>query len=203
MKKTVLLALLVIVLAFAFIGCDNANGVNEQTFTVTIGALQNGVITAIPTRGFAGTEVTLTIVPDDVFRLKTGTQKHGATSINETTLKFYLPAENVTVTAEFVSIFYGTWKANDGFIFTFGEDVWGCGDFENGYFLKGTWIHETNNFIVLTITHVLNPGLPSLNDFTHEHEVTEIPWASFNILSSTSIEVSEHWSADRIFNLIH
>ncbi|MCL2410627.1 MAG: hypothetical protein FWC97_03190 [Treponema sp.] len=99
MKKTVFLGLLVILLAFGFIGCDNGNG--TTTYTVSIGTLTNGSISANPIRGVEGTEITLTIVPDSGYRLKSNTLRFGTTAINEETLKFNLPAENVIVTAEF------------------------------------------------------------------------------------------------------
>lgn len=101
MKKTVVFGLLVILLAFGFIGCDN-NG--EDIYTVTIGTLSNGKISANPTSGVEGVEITLTVTPDIGYRLKAGTLKYGTTAINETTLKFNLPAGNVIVTAEFEAI---------------------------------------------------------------------------------------------------
>lgn len=71
------------------------------TYAVDIGMLTNGTITANPTSGTAGTEITLTVNPDNGYRLKPGSLKYGTTPINETTKKFNLPAESVTVTAQF------------------------------------------------------------------------------------------------------
>jgi hypothetical protein len=73
-------------------------------YTVTIGTLTNAngsIITANPASGMEGTEITLTVSPVIHYRLKAGTLKYDTTAINETTLKFYLPAKNVTVSAEF------------------------------------------------------------------------------------------------------
>jgi len=99
MKKSVFLGLLVMVLTFGLIGCDTGGG--TTTYTVSIGTLTNGSISANPTRGVEGTEIILTIIPDNGYRLKSNTLRFGTTAINEEILKFYLPAENVTVTAEF------------------------------------------------------------------------------------------------------
>ena len=102
MKKPVFFEFLIILLAFGLVSCDNgSNGDIEKTYTVTIGTLTNGSITANPTSGVEGTEITLTVHPDNLYRLKSGSLKHGTTTINETFLKFNLPAFNVTVTAEF------------------------------------------------------------------------------------------------------
>ena len=122
MKRTVCLCLLATVLVFGFIGCDNGNSNVEtyiETYTVTIGTLTNGSISANPTSGVEGTEITLTVNPGDLYRLKTGTLKYGSTLINETTQKFNLPAENVTVIAEFEPKLLGKWvnESNDSFEF--------------------------------------------------------------------------------------
>lgn len=105
MKKSVVLGLLVIILAFCVIGCGNdGNGDDtDDIYTVTIGTLTNGTITASPTSGTVGTEISLTVTPDNGYQLKAGTLKYGTTAIDEATKKFNLPAENVTVTAEFES----------------------------------------------------------------------------------------------------
>lgn len=106
MKRTVFLGLLVILLAFGLIGCDDSNGNNPKIYTVTIETLSNGTITASPTSGIEGTEITLTVSPNICYQLKAGTLKYGTTLINETTKKFNLPGSNVTVTAEFEFIGY-------------------------------------------------------------------------------------------------
>jgi hypothetical protein len=86
-------------MSMAFISCDPDGG--TTTYTVTIGTLSNGSITASPTSGVEGTEITLTVTPASGYRLKFGTLKHGTTTINESTFKFNLPDEDVTVVAEF------------------------------------------------------------------------------------------------------
>jgi len=108
MKKNGLFGLMVILLLINFIGCGEDD---PEIFTVTIGTLANGQITANPTSGIAGTEITLTVNPNNLYQLKNGTLKYGLIVINETSKKFILPAENVTVTADFETLFEGTWKA--------------------------------------------------------------------------------------------
>jgi hypothetical protein len=79
------------------------------SYSVTIGVLPHGTITANPQNGPVNTSITLTITPDDGYILTTGSLKYKnadgtgvETAINGTT--FSLPAANVTVTAEFEKI---------------------------------------------------------------------------------------------------
>jgi hypothetical protein len=127
MKKVrtkIFLALLMVI--FGFIGCDSDNG--TKSYTVTIGTLVNAngsTITANPTSGTEGTEITLTIIPNGDYQLKAGTLKFGTTSINETTKKFTLPASDVVVTAEFentsnnVNLIGTTWNCDTVKFLTF------------------------------------------------------------------------------------
>jgi len=91
----------------------------EETFFVTIGQLTNGTITANPTHGIAGTEITLTLNPRTLFRLKEGSLKYGTTTIDEVTKIFIMPAHDVSVTAEFEPVFTGAWNTDDGSTWTF------------------------------------------------------------------------------------
>jgi hypothetical protein len=77
-------------------------------YSVTINNLTHGNIIPIPTFGPAETEITLTVTPEAGYRLKAGSLKYipGDVSINEETLKFSLPAFNVTVIAEFEPVTY-------------------------------------------------------------------------------------------------
>jgi hypothetical protein len=103
-KCAAVLAGIALVIGFVFLGCNTGNGpeTTPTTYTVNIGSLTNGSITANPTSGTEGTEITLTVTPvSSSYKLKAGTLKYGTTLINETTKKFNLPASDVTVTAEF------------------------------------------------------------------------------------------------------
>ena len=60
MKKTVFLGLLVIILAFGFIGCDNDNG--TTTYTVTFNSNGGSNVSAI-TGIKSGATITLPTVP--------------------------------------------------------------------------------------------------------------------------------------------
>lgn len=90
------------ILSFSFMACDG-NGPETKTYSVIIGPLTYGTITASPTNGIEGTEITLTVTPETGYQLKAGTLKYGTIAINESTKKFNLPAEHVTVVAEFES----------------------------------------------------------------------------------------------------
>jgi hypothetical protein len=106
-KKKVWLAFVVLMLSIGILitGFENGNGPETKEYTVTIGTLTNdhgSTITANPMKGEEGTEITLTVTPIDGYKLKEGSLKYNGTqAINETTKKFNLPAENVTITAEF------------------------------------------------------------------------------------------------------
>jgi hypothetical protein len=153
MKKNGFLGLLAILLVLGFVACGSGDNNEPQTYTVTIGTLTNGSITAIPTSGIAGTEITLTVNPDDLYRLKSGTLKYGSTVIDETSVKFKLPSTNVTVIGEFELLFFGTWLMNDRIIYSFSENVF-TGQRKNGnYTSKGTWMYENPNKFSMTFTH--------------------------------------------------
>jgi len=78
----------------------------SDEYSVTIGSLTNGTITAEPAYGRVGTTITLTVSPKQGFVLKedslTYTAVNGSpVAINESTYEFTLPAAHVTVNAVF------------------------------------------------------------------------------------------------------
>lgn len=86
-------------------------------YTVSIGALEGGSITASPSTTAAGATVSLTITPDSGKRLKEGTLKYtdGLADYYITGTSFTMPAANLTVTAEFEDILYTvTFNKNNG-----------------------------------------------------------------------------------------
>lgn len=71
-------------------------------YTVTIGTLSGGMITANPTSATPGTTVNLTITPNSGKQLKAGTLKYNDGNDHFITgTSFVMPPDNVTVTAEF------------------------------------------------------------------------------------------------------
>ena len=163
MNKKIML-MVIITIALILTGCPNGNS-NNDIFTVTIGILTNGNITANPTSGVEGTEIILTVKPETGYSLKAGTLRYGTTSIDETTRKFFLPASNVTVTAEFESTLnpaqqiLGIWLCDD-----FEQDRWfrfesdGTGAFDNdGTFISPVTFNYTYNGVVITITNSSGP----------------------------------------------
>jgi len=79
----------------------------EGQFSVTIGTLANGTISASPLSGTEGTEITLTISPAAGYRLRENTLTFtaaGGSPVPITGTSFTLPAANVTVNAEFEPI---------------------------------------------------------------------------------------------------
>lgn len=71
-------------------------------YNVTIGSLNGGDIKAVPTSARPGTPITLTITPDAGKQLKEGSLKYNDIQISGTT--FTMPAEDVTIIAEFEDI---------------------------------------------------------------------------------------------------
>jgi hypothetical protein len=156
-----LLGGIVLVIGFVIMGCDPGNGSGDKTYNVTIGTLTNdngSTITANPTSGTEGTEITLTVNPSSGYKLKIGTLKYGSTAINETTKKFNLPASDVIVTAEFeidtdFNPFIGIWNGTNegtqnisGLTFEFSSD--------NKVYQKSSsdWLRGTYSFTDTQIT---------------------------------------------------
>jgi hypothetical protein len=70
------------------------------TYLVAIDpSITHGTVTASPTGAAAGATITLTLTPDEGYKLNTGTLKYNNVAIEGTT--FIMPAHNVTVTAQF------------------------------------------------------------------------------------------------------
>jgi len=79
--------------------CKLIYNISMPYYTVTIGELEGGQITASPTKARPGTTIALTITPDEGKQLKAGTLKYDDTVITGTT--FIMPAKDVVITAEF------------------------------------------------------------------------------------------------------
>ena len=78
---------------------------NKPNYTVGIGTLSGGSITASPTTATADTTIELTITPDTGRRLQAGSLKYNdGTDHTITGTSFTMPAANVTVTAVFEQI---------------------------------------------------------------------------------------------------
>jgi len=192
MKKNVFLGLLLILTVFSFF--FSCGGDDEpEIYTVTIGTLTNAngsTITANPTSGVEGTEITLTIIGDNTYRLKHGTLQYNSITINETFLKFTLPKENVIITADFSSLLVGDWKNEEqSAIYSFYEG--------GSYFIyikqtekycsKGSWIPLNNDTVLITETHYNVPGVSSINDFTNYDIIIPID-EIYSVLSDTKIK---------------
>jgi len=112
MKRRGLKALTVLIslfLALTFTGCDEPAGSShseKKTYVISVvSGIANGSVTPNVTRASAGTNITLTIAPNNGFRLKTGTlsvmQTGGLHTVSVADNVFIMPAYNVTVSAEF------------------------------------------------------------------------------------------------------
>jgi len=205
MKKNVFLGLLLILTVFSFFSCGGDD--EPEIYTVTIGTLTNAngsTITANPTSGVEGTEITLTVYEDNTYRLKYGTLKNGETAINETTLKFNLPAENVIITAEFQSLLIGSWQ-NDEYpeIITFYENgIYSESLNTGGYFAKGTWTPQNGDTVNINRTHFAPlVHVAEIDDFNETHNT------SFNnicvVLSNNKIKIIFEGNYEETFKFIN
>jgi hypothetical protein len=136
--------------------------------------------------GVEGTEITLTVSPDNFYRLKACTLKHGATAIDEVSLKFNLPSSNVTVTADFELKFIGAWQMAQSniltTIYTFSENIF-IEQFSDGkYRAKGTWGFENPNILFLQWTHLSSTGVETIDDLPEENILLE---SEFEFISDT------------------
>jgi hypothetical protein len=103
-------------------GCEDitsgVKALSPDVYTVKIDPLPGGKITATPETPAADETVTLTVTPDDGYRLKEGSLKvnDGAVTINGTANPyiFTMPASDVTVTAEFEELPPGTYSVSIG-----------------------------------------------------------------------------------------
>jgi hypothetical protein len=178
----------IIALGFGFVGCDDGNNDNGKTYNVTIGTLTNGSIDANPKSGVEGTEITLTVDPENLYRLKAGTLKYGSTAIDESTLKFKLPAENVTVTAEFESLFIGSWDM-EGRTKTFSENIVFVQLSDGKYFIKGTWYTEAPNKLIYTWTHCNYDGVATIDELPIWSIGPVIEEFTFEFLDNSSVQL--------------
>jgi|GEM_PF-3152104 len=77
---------------------------SNKLYTITIPVFANGSVSMPPPSAKAGDTITVTVSPDSGYKLRSGSLKYGSTSINEDTLEFIMPAENITISAEFEEI---------------------------------------------------------------------------------------------------
>ena len=201
MKKNVFIGLLVILLVFCFFGCDPesndednvfTNGDNDpEIFTVIIGDLLNGSIIANPISGTEGTEITLTINPDDFYKLKVGTLKYGITIIDEELLKFNLPNSNIIINAQFESMFNGLWQ-NSNNILSINENIFIHKNIEGKYVGIGNWDIELPNKIIQTYSHYIGIGVENINVF----------YESSNYISNYIFEYTIESITNSLFEII-
>ena len=158
-----------ILLVFCIIGCDGDD--EPEIYTVTIGTLTNGTIIANPTRGIEGTEINLTVIPNNYYRLKKNTLKYDSTVINEATLNFIMPSHDVHISANFETMFIGSWIIRpddlDSMVIIFFDNNIVAASYSGLYRYKGTWDLQEDNIIAVVITH----NTPNFDDVLTLEEV--------------------------------
>ncbi|OPX43326.1 endo-1,4-beta-xylanase A precursor [Ruminiclostridium hungatei] len=79
--------------------CKLIYNISVPAYTITIAPLEGGTVEALPSKARPGTVITLTVAPEAGKQLKAGSLKYNGTAVTGNT--FIMPAENVTITAEF------------------------------------------------------------------------------------------------------
>jgi len=79
--------------------CKLIYNINQPAYSITIGTLSGGTITASRSIAHPGSTINLTVTPDTGKQLKSGTLKYNDVTITGTS--FEMPAEDVLITAEF------------------------------------------------------------------------------------------------------
>ena len=83
----------------------NGYELEESLFSVTITEVEGGTVTADRTQASAGREVTVTVNPNENYKLKSLKMNGTALTVADGTATFSMPSENATITAEFCKIF--------------------------------------------------------------------------------------------------
>ncbi|HWT75342.1 MAG TPA: InlB B-repeat-containing protein [Mobilitalea sp.] len=169
------------------------------TYTVTVGTLVGGSITANPTTATAGKPISLTVTPDTGKQLKVGSLKYndGSNNIAVTGTSFTMPAVNVTVTAEFEDIPPTTYAVT-------------VGTLAGGSITADLITAAAGNMISLTITpdtgKQLKAGSLKYNDGTNNVVITgtsfSMPAANITVMAEFENipEVSTDTTLIRIVN---
>lgn len=97
--RKIFLPLLCLVMVFCLIGVTACK--KTETYTVTVAECENGTVTSDKTEAAEGETVTLTVTPADGYELSVLKVNDSETEVSEGSASFAMPAENVTVTAEF------------------------------------------------------------------------------------------------------
>lgn len=81
----------------------NVTAENEPTYTLTLGAVSNGSISASNTNCIEGQTITLSAQPNDGYKFKSWDSSNGGTfaDANASSTTFTMPANNTTITATF------------------------------------------------------------------------------------------------------
>ena len=81
-------------------GSSSGSETPAAEYQITVSATEHGTVTTNVSKAKAGAEITVTATPEANYVLRSGSLKCNGTEIEDG--KFVMPAENVTITAEFV-----------------------------------------------------------------------------------------------------
>ncbi|MDR2542085.1 MAG: hypothetical protein LBC80_01340 [Treponema sp.] len=126
-------------MSFLLVSCSSGN--DSKVFKVTIGQTANGKITATPTSGPDGTEISVSVNPDSGFKYVEGSLKYNQTLIPDTGDQpwFFTLSGNVTLSAEFIAL------PADNYSVTIGQ-------LSNGTIIANPMYGTEDTKITLTIT---------------------------------------------------
>ena len=165
-----------------------------DTYTIIVASMEDGTITTDPTGPVAaGTEVELTIAPDESYELEEGSlkvtyQDGGEQTVEVADNKFTMPAADVTVSAEFEAIEYsityeldgGTNAAGNPASYTVEDTIILSMPTKEGYIFQGwTWGSQTKPQTTVTLDAGSITG--DLTFTAHWQEDTPIPPAEYTV----------------------
>jgi hypothetical protein len=170
-----------------------ADEAEELPYSITIDSLSNGSIAADPGSAVAGTEIALAVEPDPGYALKAGSLSVNdgavATSGSGLAYAFVMPAENVTVSAEFEAILYtvSVGSLTNGGVTAditnaaAGTEITLTAAPGPGYALKALTVQADNGAVAVSGSGVVYSFVMPLGDVTVSAEFEELPEGLYTI----------------------
>lgn len=166
-------------------------------YTVTVEETEHGTVTAEPASGAEGTEVKLTVTPDEGYELDTITASAGElVKVSDTEYTLKMPAENVTVTAKFKHVSVFTDVSDNAW---YNAAVYYC--YDNGYF-KGVTKTEfapgknMNRAMFATVLYRI-AGEPEVTGENKFADVAEGAWYYDAVVWAASEGIVKGYSSDK------
>jgi formylglycine-generating enzyme required for sulfatase activity len=165
---------------------------SQGGYSVSVGNLLNGALDARPLFGMPGDEISVVVSPKPGYKLKPGTLRYGSTPVDEVFRSFKLPAENITLTAEFEELSGGLYTAGTdrtahGVILVQpeygrpGEEITLIVQAEKGYKLKDKSLNYTGAGGTVEIDPDLRAFFMPAENIRIHAEFEDIPPGAFSV----------------------